>query len=76
MQAQIHDVDRLGELMRAITMRTSARNQFRGVVKAVRRGAVNADVILDLGEGLEIFANTPMTPSTCWALRRDAPPWR
>jgi len=57
MQAQIHDVDRLSELMRAITMRTSARNQFRGVVKAVRRGAVNADVILDLGEGLEIFAN-------------------
>jgi len=57
MQAQVHDVDRLGELMKAITMRTSARNQFRGVVKAVRRGTVNADVILDLGEGLEIFAN-------------------
>lgn len=57
MQAQVHDADRLGELMKAITMRTSARNQFRGVVKAVRRGAVNADVILDLGAGLEIFAN-------------------
>lgn len=57
MQAKVHDVDRLGELMKAITMKTSARNQFRGVVKAVRRGAVNADVILDLGAGLEIFAN-------------------
>jgi molybdate transport system regulatory protein len=41
----------------AITMRTSARNQLRGIVKTVRTGAVNADVILDLGGGLEIFAN-------------------
>ncbi len=57
MQAQLDDADKLGELMQAITMRTSARNQFRGVIKLVRRGAVNADVILDLGEGLEIFAN-------------------
>ena len=38
-------------------MKTSARNQFRGTVKTVRKGAVNADVILDLGDGLEIFAN-------------------
>ena len=57
MQAQVRDFPKLNELMKAITMRTSARNQFRGIVKAVRRGAVNADVILDLGEGLEIFAN-------------------
>jgi molybdate transport system regulatory protein len=43
--------------MQAITMKTSARNQLRGIVKTVRKGAVNADVILDLGGGLEIFAN-------------------
>jgi molybdate transport system regulatory protein len=40
-----------------MAMRTSARNEFRGTVKAVRQGAVNADVILDLGDGLQIFAN-------------------
>ena len=57
MQLQVHDFQRLGELMKAITMKTSARNQLRGIVKAVRKGAVNADVILDLGGGLEIFAN-------------------
>ena len=57
MQSQVHDFGKLTELMRAITMKTSARNQLRGIVKAVRRGAVNADVILDLGGGLEIFAN-------------------
>jgi molybdate transport system regulatory protein len=57
MQVQVHDFDKLSELMKAITMKTSARNQLRGIVKAVRKGAVNADVILDLGGGLEIFAN-------------------
>jgi len=38
-------------------MKTSARNQFRGTVQAVRKGAVNADVILDLGDGVQICAN-------------------
>jgi molybdate transport system regulatory protein len=57
MQAQVHDFDRLNELIKAITMKTSARNQFRGTVKAVHKGAVNADVVLDIGEGLDIFAN-------------------
>jgi len=57
MQAQVHDFDKLNELIRAITMKTSARNQFRGTVKAVHKGAVNADVVLDIGDGLEIFAN-------------------
>ena len=38
-------------------MRTSARNQFRGRIASVRHGAVNADVVLDLGDGLSIFAN-------------------
>jgi molybdate transport system regulatory protein len=38
-------------------MKTSARNQFWGTVTSVRKGAVNADVVLDLGDGLTIFAN-------------------
>lgn len=38
-------------------MKTSARNHFPGTVKMVHKGAVNADVILDIGHGLEIFAN-------------------
>jgi molybdate transport system regulatory protein len=57
MQAEYADQERLSSLLRAITMRTSARNQFRGTVKTVRRGAVNAEVILDIGDGLEIVAN-------------------
>ena len=38
-------------------MKTSARNHFAAYGKRLRKGAVNADVILDLGGGLEIFAN-------------------
>jgi molybdate transport system regulatory protein len=57
MAADIHDADKLNDLLKAIAMKTSARNQFRGVIKTVRKGAVNADVILDLGDGLTIFAN-------------------
>ena len=37
-------------------MKTSARNQFRGRVSYLEKGAVNSEVKLDLGEGLEIFA--------------------
>src|SRR5271169_2838305 len=51
MQAQVHDFDKLNELIKAITMKTSARNQLRGTVKAVHKGAVNADVVLDIGDG-------------------------
>lgn len=53
----VRDTRKLGDLLKAITMKTSARNQLRGVVKTVRKGAVNADVILDLGDGLTVFAN-------------------
>jgi molybdate transport system regulatory protein len=57
MQAQVHDFPKLNELMKAITMRTSARNQYRGKVTIVRKGAVNSDVVLDLGDSLTISAN-------------------
>jgi molybdate transport system regulatory protein len=57
MQLQVDDFEKLRHLVGAIAMKTSARNQLSGQVKSVRRGAVNADVILDLGDGLEIFAN-------------------
>jgi len=57
MQAEIHDPERLQDLLKVLTLKTSARNQLRGIIKMVRKGAVNADVILDIGDGLHIFAN-------------------
>lgn len=46
----------VGLLVWSLGMRTSARNALRGVVKTVTPGAVNAEVVLDLGEGLEVVA--------------------
>ncbi len=45
-------IGRLGNLM----LRTSARNQFEGTVQAVQRGAVNSEVILDIGGGDRLVA--------------------
>jgi molybdate transport system regulatory protein len=56
LQEEMHDVDRLNGLLRALAMRASARNQLRGTVRRVRRGAVSAEVALELGDGLEIVA--------------------
>jgi molybdate transport system regulatory protein len=60
LDSEHRDAARLDSLLRAITMKTSARNQLRGKVTAVRKGAVNADVTIDLGDGLEIVANITM----------------
>ena len=38
-------------------MKTSARNHLTGTIKHVNAGVINADVIVDLGQGLEIVAN-------------------
>lgn len=40
----------------SLIMRTSARNALRGRVKAIVDGAVNAEVVVDIGQGLEVVA--------------------
>ncbi|HLZ83247.1 MAG TPA: TOBE domain-containing protein [Caulobacteraceae bacterium] len=40
----------------SLIMRTSARNALRGRVKSVTDGAVNAEVVVDVGQGLEMVA--------------------
>ncbi len=47
------DIDKL---LRAIAMKTSARNQFRGRILRVDKGAVNGSLSLDIGEGQTITA--------------------
>lgn len=56
MAAGAQDFNQINNLLRAISMKTSARNQFRGQVSYLEKGAVNSKVKVDLGEGLEIFA--------------------
>lgn len=50
------DFDQYYQLIRGFDMQTSARNQFLGQVKAVKKGAINAEVILDIGGGDELAA--------------------
>jgi len=51
------DFDKYYEIIRRFDMKTSARNQFLGKVKAVKTGQVNAEVVLDIGGGDELVAN-------------------
>src|SRR5579863_5010341 len=46
----------LSALLWSLGMRTSARNALRGVVESVKDGAVNAEVVLRIGEGAAITA--------------------
>lgn len=41
---------------RAMSMQTSSRNQFSGTVSTIIHGAVNAEVEIDIGNGLSIIA--------------------
>lgn len=44
------------ELMRKISMKTSARNLFHGTVTEIEKGAVNCEVTLSVGQGNEVIA--------------------
>lgn len=37
-------------------MQTSARNQLKGTVRRIQHGAVNSEVVLDIGQGEELVA--------------------
>jgi molybdate transport system regulatory protein len=48
--------DPLAQVVRSLSMKTSARNALRGVVSQVRPGAVNCEVILDVSARVRIVA--------------------
>lgn len=50
------DFDQYYQLIRRFDMKTSARNQFLGKVKAVKHGPINAEIVLDIGGGDELAA--------------------
>ena len=45
------DFDKYYQLIRRFDMKTSARNQFLGTVKSIKLGAINAEVMMDIGGG-------------------------
>ena len=50
------DFEHYYQLIRRFDMKTSARNQFLGKVQSVKRGPVNAEIILDIGGGNALTA--------------------
>lgn len=50
------DFEQYYRVIRRFDMQTSARNQFLGSVTSVKKGAVNAEVILDIGGGDALVA--------------------
>lgn len=60
-------------LMRGMTMRTSARNQFSGVVTRLLRGAVNDEVTLEIMGGQHIVATVTRDGSDSLGLAAGAP---
>ncbi len=45
------DFDEYYHLIRRFDMKTSARNQFLGTVKSIKLGAINAEIVMDIGGG-------------------------
>ena len=45
------DFDEYYHLIRRFDMKTSARNQFLGKIKSIKLGAINAEVVMDIGAG-------------------------
>lgn len=37
-------------------MKLSARNQLKGTVKSITHGAINSEVVIEVGPGIEIHA--------------------
>ncbi len=52
----VENVEQYFQLIRRFDMQTSSRNQFLGTVTKVTKGAVNAEVILNIGGSDEIVA--------------------
>ncbi|MBQ0919473.1 TOBE domain-containing protein [Hydrogenophaga aromaticivorans] len=50
------DIAEFRQVLRRLTMKTSARNQFAGPIGAIRTGVVESEVILKLGPSLELTA--------------------
>ena len=53
----LHSMGDLAKFLRSNTLRTSARNQFRGLIEELVRGAVNTEVVLKISGSALIVAH-------------------
>lgn len=52
----LHDMNDVSRFIQDSSLKTSARNQYRGTVKTVIPGAVNTEIEISLGEDLSLIA--------------------
>jgi molybdate transport system regulatory protein len=64
----LSDFAHFHQLMRRFALKTSARNQFLGHITRVTPGAVNGEVVIDLGHGDELVAIITNESIDCLAL--------
>ncbi|NTW54502.1 MAG: TOBE domain-containing protein [Chlorobaculum sp.] len=56
LEERLGDTGNLYQFLRRISMRISARNTFSGTITEIKRGVVNAEIILTLNGGQEIVS--------------------
>jgi molybdate transport system regulatory protein len=69
-EARLAQLPALGGLLRRMSMKTTARNQFAGTVEAVERGPVSASVTIALKSGETITATMTTAAATRLKLKK------
>ncbi|MBK9130427.1 MAG: TOBE domain-containing protein [Gammaproteobacteria bacterium] len=54
--SKLHSLNDIASFIRSESMKTSARNQFRGTISRITPGAVNAEIEIDIGTAQPIIA--------------------
>jgi molybdate transport system regulatory protein len=54
--SKLNDLDGFIAVMKGLCMKTSARNQLAGTVKSVITGAVNSEILIDIGDKVTVTA--------------------
>jgi molybdate transport system regulatory protein len=50
------ELDVFLKIIKRMCFKTSARNQLAGIVKRIKKGIVNSDIVIDVGQGTEVVA--------------------
>jgi molybdate transport system regulatory protein len=50
------DTNKFFKMVKGICMKTSARNQLAGSVKRVIKGSINSEIVIDIGNGMDVIA--------------------
>ena len=69
----LRSIDDLSKFLRNTTLQTSARNQFRGQIRKIIKGAVNTEVELQLNESSKIVATVTNQSAKQMGLKKGRP---